>query len=131
MAASITRGEYCASKAGLSMASTLFALRLADHGIGVYEIQSGLIATEMTALSKARYDAQTDAGLTAIRRWGQPEEVARVLATLVRDGRPADPGRRRATHRQVLRPQSCSRSSFPLPTGASRTIASPAIRCGF
>jgi NAD(P)-dependent dehydrogenase (short-subunit alcohol dehydrogenase family) len=88
VAASVTRGEYCVSKAGLSMASTLFALRLADHGIGVYEIQPGLIATEMTAPSKARYDAQIEAGLTAIRRWGQPVEVARVVATLARDGLP-------------------------------------------
>jgi len=88
VAASITRGEYCVSKAGLSMASTLFALRLADHGIGVYEIQPGLIATEMTAPSKARYDTQIDAGLTAIRRWGEPEEVARVVATLACDGLP-------------------------------------------
>ncbi len=88
VAASVTRGEYCVSKAALSMASTLFALRLADHGIGVYEVQPGLIATEMTAPSKARYDAQIDAGLTAIRRWGQPEEVARVVATLARDGLP-------------------------------------------
>ena len=64
------------------MASTLFALRLAEHGIGVYEVQPGLIATEMTAPSKARYDAQIDAGLTAIRRWGEPEEVARIVVTM-------------------------------------------------
>jgi NAD(P)-dependent dehydrogenase (short-subunit alcohol dehydrogenase family) len=88
VAASIARGEYCISKAGLSMASTLFALRLAEHGVGVYEIQPGLIETEMTAPSKSRYDQQMEAGLTAIRRWGKPEEVARVVATLARDGLP-------------------------------------------
>ena len=81
-AASLQRGEYCLSKAATSMASTLFALRLAEHGIGVYEVQPGLIATEMTAPSKARYDAQIDAGLTAIPRWGEPEEVARVVVTM-------------------------------------------------
>ena len=52
------------------------------HGIGVYEVQPGLIATEMTAPSKARYDAQIEAGLTAIRRWGEPEEVARIVVTM-------------------------------------------------
>jgi NAD(P)-dependent dehydrogenase (short-subunit alcohol dehydrogenase family) len=88
VAASVARGEYCISKAGLSMASTLFALRLAEHGVGVYEIQPGLIETEMTAPSKARYDRQMDDGLTAIRRWGKPEEVARVVATLAREGLP-------------------------------------------
>ena len=54
LAASITRGEYCVSKAGLSMASTLFSVRLADHGIGVFEIQPGFIETEMTAPAKSR-----------------------------------------------------------------------------
>jgi len=88
VAASVARGEYCISKAGLSMASTLFALRLAEHGVGVYEIQPGLIETEMTAPSKSRYDQQMEAGLTAIRRWGRPEEVARVVAMLARDGLP-------------------------------------------
>jgi NAD(P)-dependent dehydrogenase (short-subunit alcohol dehydrogenase family) len=87
-AASIARGEYCVSKAGLSMASTLFAVRLAEHGIGVYEIQPGFIETEMTAPSKSRYDQQIEGGLTVIRRWGKPEEVARVVGTLAREGLP-------------------------------------------
>lgn len=81
-AVSIQRGEYCVSKAGLSMASRLFAVRLAEHGIGVYEVQPGLIATEMTAPSKARYDSEIERGLTAIKRWGQPEDVARVVTTM-------------------------------------------------
>jgi NAD(P)-dependent dehydrogenase (short-subunit alcohol dehydrogenase family) len=81
VAASILRGEYCVSKAGLSMASRLFALRLADHGIGVYEIQPGLIATEMTAPSRARYDGLIEGGGLAERRWGEPGDVARVALT--------------------------------------------------
>jgi NAD(P)-dependent dehydrogenase (short-subunit alcohol dehydrogenase family) len=88
VAASVARGEYCISKAGLSMACTLFALRLAEHGVDVYEIQPGLIETEMSAPSRSRYDQQMEAGLTAIRRWGKPEEVAHVVATLVRGGLP-------------------------------------------
>jgi NAD(P)-dependent dehydrogenase (short-subunit alcohol dehydrogenase family) len=86
VAASVARGEYCISKAGLSMASTLFALRLAQEDVDVYEVQPGLIETEMTAPSKSRYDGQIEAGLTAIRRWGRPDEVARVVAMLAREG---------------------------------------------
>ena len=81
-AVSIARGEYCISKAGVSMASKLFAARLADHGIGVYEIQPGFIETAMTAPSKAKYDALIDQGLTVIKRFGSPEEVGRIAATL-------------------------------------------------
>lgn len=81
-AVSVQRGEYGISKAALSMASQLFAVRLAEIGIGVYEVQPGLIATEMTAPSKARYDAEIDRGLTAIKRWGQPEDVARVVVSM-------------------------------------------------
>ncbi|MCY1286417.1 2-dehydro-3-deoxy-D-gluconate 5-dehydrogenase [compost metagenome] len=87
-AVSIQRGEYCVSKAGLSMASQLFAVRLAEHGIGVYEVQPGLIATEMTAPSRARYDAEIERGLTAIKRWGQPEDVARVVASMAQGALP-------------------------------------------
>ena len=82
VAPSITRGEYCMSKAAVSMATKLFAARLSNDGIGVYEIQPGFIATEMTAPSKARYDALIEGGLTTIRRWGQPEEVGRIALTL-------------------------------------------------
>jgi len=81
VAAAVQRGEYCISKAGLAMASTLFAVRLADHGIGVFEIQPGLIATEMTAPSRARYDGLVEHGGTVMRRWGEPEDVARVVLT--------------------------------------------------
>jgi len=86
IAASISRGEYCISKAGLSMASTLFSVRLADHGIGVFEVQPGFIETEMTAPSKSHYDEQIANGLTVVRRWGKTTDVATTVATLASGG---------------------------------------------
>jgi NAD(P)-dependent dehydrogenase (short-subunit alcohol dehydrogenase family) len=80
--ATVERGEYCVSKSALSMAARLFALRLASHGIGVFEVQPGLILTEMTAPSKAKYDGLIAEGMTATPRWGQPEDVARVIRTM-------------------------------------------------
>ena len=82
VAPSIARGEYCVSKAAVSMVSKLFAARLSDDGIGVYEIQPGFIETDMTAPSKAKYDALIEGGLTVIKRFGRPEEVARIAVTL-------------------------------------------------
>jgi NAD(P)-dependent dehydrogenase (short-subunit alcohol dehydrogenase family) len=79
---SINRGEYCISKAGVSMMSKLFAARLSNEGVGVYEIQPGFIETDMTAPSKARYDKLIDEGLTVIKRFGTPEEVGRIALTL-------------------------------------------------
>ncbi len=79
---SINRGEYCISKAGVSMMSKLFAARLGNEGIGVYEIQPGFIETDMTAPSKARYDKLIEGGLTVIKRFGKPEEVGRIALTL-------------------------------------------------
>lgn len=84
VAVSIARGEYCISKAAVSMMSKLFAARLCNDGIGVYEIQPGFIETDMTAPSKARYDRLIDEGLTVIRRFGRPEEVGRIAATLAK-----------------------------------------------
>lgn len=81
-AVSIARGEYCVSKAGASMMSRLFAARLSDEDIGVYEIQPGFIATDMTAPAQAKYDALIEQGMTVIKRFGQPEEVARIAVTL-------------------------------------------------
>lgn len=81
-AVSIARGEYCISKAGASMMSKLFAARLSDEDIGVYEIQPGFIDTDMVAPSKAKYDALIENGLTVIKRFGTPEEVARIVVTL-------------------------------------------------
>jgi len=82
VAPSIARGEYCVSKAGVSMMSKLFAARLGNDGIGVYEIQPGFIETDMTQPSKARYDKLIEDGLTVIKRFGTPEEVARIAVTL-------------------------------------------------
>lgn len=81
-AASLNRGEYCVSKTGLGMVAKLFALRLAEHGIGVYEIRPGIIATDMTAPVKESYDRAIANGVSAIRRWGQPEDVAAAVATV-------------------------------------------------
>lgn len=82
--ASVNRGEYCVSKAGLSMAVRLFALRLAEHGIPVYEVRPGIIATDMTAAVREKYDRRIADGLVPERRWGQPDDVGRVVAALVR-----------------------------------------------
>lgn len=82
VAPSIARGEYCVSKAGASMTSKLFAARLSEEGIGVYEIQPGFIETDMTAPSKAKYDKLIAEGLTVIKRFGTPEEIGRIAVTL-------------------------------------------------
>ena len=80
--ASPSRGEYCVSKAGLAMASQLWAVRLAEHGIPVYEVRPGIIDTDMTAGVREKYDALIRAGLVPERRWGTPEDVGRVVAAL-------------------------------------------------
>jgi 3-oxoacyl-[acyl-carrier protein] reductase len=79
-AVSINRGEYCASKAAAGMLAKLFAVRLAPHGIGVYEIRPGIIETEMTRPSKERYDRFFAGGHVPVPRWGQPAEVGRCVA---------------------------------------------------
>jgi NAD(P)-dependent dehydrogenase (short-subunit alcohol dehydrogenase family) len=86
--ASVNRGEYCVSKAGLSMAARLFALRLAGEGIPVYEVRPGIIATDMTAPVRDRYDALIEGGLVPERRWGSPHDVGRLVAALVRGDAP-------------------------------------------
>ncbi len=82
--ASPDRGEYCISKAGLSMASQLWAVRLGEFGIPVYEIRPGIIMTDMTAPAKEKYDKLIAEGLTLQARWGEPEDVGKVVAALVR-----------------------------------------------
>ena len=82
--ASPSRGEYCLSKAGVSMATKLWAARLAEYGIGVYETRPGIIATDMTAVVKEKYDKLIAEGLTPIKRWGQPDDVARAVAACAR-----------------------------------------------
>jgi 3-oxoacyl-[acyl-carrier protein] reductase len=81
--ASINRGEYCVSKAGLAMAVKLFALRLAAAGVSVYEVRPGIIATDMTAGAKDLYDRRIADGLIPEGRWGQPDDVGSVVAALV------------------------------------------------
>ena len=81
--ASPNRGEYCVSKAGLAMTVKLFALRLAEHGIPVYEVRPGIIATDMTARVRDAYDARIADGLVPERRWGTPADVGKVVTALV------------------------------------------------
>lgn len=80
--ASIERGEYCLSKAGLAMLTKLFALRLAPLDIGVFEVRPGVIRTPMTEGVAARYDERIAGGLVPMGRWGEPEDVARAVAAL-------------------------------------------------
>lgn len=82
--ASLNRGDYCVSKAGLAMAAQLFALRLAPLGVPVYEVRPGIIATDMTAKVKALYDQRIADGLVPEGRWGYPEDVGRTVAALLR-----------------------------------------------
>jgi NAD(P)-dependent dehydrogenase (short-subunit alcohol dehydrogenase family) len=80
---SVSRGEYCISKAGVSMITKLFADRLAEHGITVNEIRPGIIATGMTEKVQAKYDALIDGGLLPIKRWGKPSDIAAAVLSLV------------------------------------------------
>jgi 3-oxoacyl-[acyl-carrier protein] reductase len=82
--ASTQRGDYCVSKAGLAMAARLFAVRLAPHGIPVYEVRPGIIATDMTAGVKETYDRRIADGLVPDARWGTPDDVGRAVAALLR-----------------------------------------------
>jgi 3-oxoacyl-[acyl-carrier protein] reductase len=86
--ASINRGEYCVSKAGLAMVARLFAVRLAAHGIPVYEVRPGIIATDMTSQVKDVYDERIADGLVPDGRWGTPDDVGRVVASLARGDLP-------------------------------------------
>jgi 3-oxoacyl-[acyl-carrier protein] reductase len=91
-AVSVNRGEYCLSKAGLSMMTRLFAVRLAEYGINVYEIRPGIVATDMTAPVKEYYERRLADGLTPIRRWGTPEDVGRAVAAIAEDRFPFSTG---------------------------------------
>ena len=91
--ASVNRGDYCISKAGLGMMTALWAARLAEHGINVYEIRPGVIETDMTGPVKAKYDKMIfEEGLTPIRRWGQPDDVARAVVAIATDLLPFSTG---------------------------------------
>ena len=82
--ASVNRGEYCISKAGISMATKLFAVRLGEFNIPVFEVRPGVIDTDMTAGVKEKYDKLIEEGLCVQQRWGEPEDVGKVVASLAR-----------------------------------------------
>lgn len=82
--ASVNRGEYCMSKAGMSMMTQLFAVRLGEYDIPVFEVRPGVIRTDMTAGVSAKYDQLIAEGLTIQRRWGMSEDVGRAVASLAR-----------------------------------------------
>lgn len=77
-----SRGEYCISKAGVRMMTMLYADRLAEYNIGVFEICAGIIATDMTSAAKDKYDKLIAEGLTPIRRWGRPQDVAAAVGAI-------------------------------------------------
>jgi len=81
---STNRGDYCISKAGVAMATQLWAARLAEFGIDVYEVRPGVIATDMTSGVTEKYDKLIAGGLTVEKRWGTPEDVGRAVAALAR-----------------------------------------------
>jgi NAD(P)-dependent dehydrogenase (short-subunit alcohol dehydrogenase family) len=81
-ATSPARGEYCISKAGMRMMTRLYADRLGEHNIIVLEISPGIIETDMTSAVKDKYDKLIAAGLTPIKRWGRPEDVAKVVGVI-------------------------------------------------
>lgn len=89
---SVNRGEYCVSKAGLAMATGLWAARLGEFGIPVYEIRPGVTATDMTSGVKDKYDQLIADGLTVTPRWGQPEDVGKAVAALARGDFPYSTG---------------------------------------
>jgi len=84
-AVSTNRADYCIAKAGMEMMTWLYADRLATDQIHVYEICPGVISSDMTAPVREKYDQQIADGLTPIRRWGEPEDVAKAVGTLVTD----------------------------------------------
>jgi len=91
--ASTNRGDYCIAKAGLSMMTKLFAARLAEFGINVYEIRPGVIETDMTGPVKAKYDELIfEKDLTPIHRWGKPEDVAKAVLAIATDLLPFSTG---------------------------------------
>jgi 3-oxoacyl-[acyl-carrier protein] reductase len=82
--ASPSRGEYCISKAGVSMATQLWAVRLGEYGIPVYEVRPGVTMTDMTKVVKEKYDKLIAEGLTVQPRWSYPEDVGKAVAMLAR-----------------------------------------------
>jgi 3-oxoacyl-[acyl-carrier protein] reductase len=90
--ASVNRGEYCLSKAGISMATQLFAVRLGEYNIPVYEVRPGVINTDMTSGVKVKYDKMISEGLCVQKRWGQAEDVGKVVVALATGNFPYSTG---------------------------------------
>jgi 3-oxoacyl-[acyl-carrier protein] reductase len=90
--ASVNRGEYCISKAGVAMATKLWAARLGEFDIPVYEVRPGIIKTDLTSGVAAKYDQLLSTGLTIQARWGTPEDVGRAVAALARGDFPYSSG---------------------------------------
>ena len=90
--ASTNRGDYCISKAGLGMMTALWAARLAEWGIRVYEIRPGVIATDMTGGVKEKYDKMIEDGVWPINRWGEPSDIGRAVAAIARGDFPFSTG---------------------------------------
>ncbi len=91
-AASVNRGDYCVAKAGLGMMTKLFAARLAEFGINVYEVRPGVIATDMTGAVREKYDKMIEEGALPIRRWGEPSDIGRAVAAIARGDFPYSTG---------------------------------------
>lgn len=93
-AVSTNRADYCIAKSGLAMLTWLFADRLAEHNIRVYEVCPGVIESDMTAPVREKYDSLISQGLSPIRRWGRPEDVAQAVSALVSGAFPFSTGER-------------------------------------
>jgi 3-oxoacyl-[acyl-carrier protein] reductase len=91
-ASSVNRAEYCLSKAGVAMMTALYADRLAEYGINVYEVRPGIVETDMTSAVQDTYNRLIAEGLTPIRRWGQPSDVARAVIAIAEDYFPFSTG---------------------------------------
>jgi 3-oxoacyl-[acyl-carrier protein] reductase len=90
--ASVNRGDYCITKAGIAMATALWAARLTQHGIAVYEVRPGIIATDMTHAVHAKYDALIQGDLLLEKRWGTPDDIGAAVAMLTSGSLPYAPG---------------------------------------
>lgn len=90
--ASVNRGDYCISKAAISMITKLYAARLAEYGINVFEIRPGIISTDMTVPVREKYDRLISSGLTPIKRWGEPQDVGKAVAAIASGAFPFSTG---------------------------------------
>lgn len=90
--ASVNRGEYCVAKAGLSMVTSLFAVRLGEFGLPVYEVRPGVTKTDMTAGVSEKYDTLIEEGLCVTKRWGYPDDIGKAVSSLARGDFPYSTG---------------------------------------